>query len=143
MKPLSNAQKGAVSRVAKVAWKRATELGLTELSESDWRGAEARDCCMRRVSEAHAEDFEALMGHFCNLAGDSAAALEWLEKARKRPGVQALWRLTQELARTGKPMAYAEAVCLNTQGVKLSQADPATLRKVMFTIRNRAHTTHE
>lgn len=144
MKLLSNAQKCAISRVAKTAWKRASDLGLTDLSESDWRGAEARECCTRRVSEAEAGDFEALMAHFSNLSGDSAGALFWQERAAKTATAQARWRLDLELRKTGKPQAYAEAICLDNFHVRLSQATPDQLRKVMFTIRNRrAMQAHE
>jgi hypothetical protein len=142
-KVLTNPQKALVSQVARVGHQRALSLGLTEETEKDWRGRESIECCGKRVSEALDDDFAALMSHFCNLAGDSQGAMKWALKAQSAPRTRAMWKLDQELKRSGKGRAYAEEICSDVFKCSLALANPDQLKKVMFTIRNRRHATSQ
>ena len=137
MKPLSNSQKAALAQIARAGWSRQVSLALTGETADAWRAREAIECCGKRISEATARDFEALMSHFLNLAGDTKGAMRYALKAHSAPRTQALWRLDRELERAGLPRSYAETICASVFKCSLTEADPAQVKKVMFTVRHR------
>lgn len=135
--PLSNAQKGDISRVAKEAWQRYKSLGLTDETEKEFRAREAIEHVKCRVSEAVNGQYNHLMAHFHNLAGNTQAALDHLRRAETDERRQAMHKLDSELKRSGLDRTYAEAICRDQNKCPLSKSTPEQLRHLMFTIRNR------
>ena len=137
MKLLTNSQKADVSRVARLAWSRAAQIGLTGETEKAWRQREAMECCGRRVSEAADEDYCALMSHFWNLAGDVKNALLWAARSEDQLKRRAMHRLKQELHKKKLPLSYAESICRDVAKCALSGATASQLKLVAVTVRNR------
>jgi len=137
-KPLSRNQKSTIVQIAKRGYDRAKALQLTEEAFDAWRARESIDAVQRRISEAVAGDFEPLMAHFLNLAGESKEALRWAMKATQTATSQAMWRLKQELAKAELPITYAETISLSVNKCSLSDASPEGLKRVMMTIRSRS-----
>jgi len=143
--PLTGKQKGELSRLAKLAWQRFKGLGLTDETESDFRGREAVECegvgC--RVSEAKNGHFEKLESHFKNLAGNSAGALDAELRSQTAEVRQARHKLDQLLAEKGHVTGYAEVICQSTYKCSLSKATAEQLLNLRNTIYNRPARRHE
>lgn len=148
MKSLTNHQKAEISRVARIGWNRAKELELTTEKEADWRGREAVEATTvtlenetlpgRRVSAAYDDDYETLMAHFHNLAGNGAEALKWALQASTAKKRRALFALDVALKSAKLSRVYASTLCRDFWNCTLDQATPDQLQKVIITVRTRA-----
>lgn len=137
---LSKAQKAELSRLARKAFNRAKELGLTDLDESTWRAEESIAACGKRISQATNGDYCRIESHFANLAGDSGRALDAAMRGETDEKRQALVKLQRELHDAGLAMEYAEQICRDTYHCNVDAATPQQIWQLMFTIRmRRAH----
>lgn len=94
--PLSNEQKGYLSRLAKEAYQRLLHVGALdpdEENETAFRQRETLEVCGRRISEALNGDFEDIEARFLMLKGDTKRAFASAMKGDTNEERQARWKL--------------------------------------------------
>ena len=133
--PLTNEQKGYLSRLAKEAFAFLTAKGAIEdETEKEFRQRESIDACGRRISEAVNGDFEDLEGRFFLLMGRTKQAFSSVIKAETNDERQARWKLAQLCQQRGVEVPALEgasvkriwAVYFNLKNQPKRQAAKAT-----------------
>jgi hypothetical protein len=163
-KPLTPKQRAAIGRQAAAAYKRQQQHDLHDgLSSQDWIRREAVVACGSRISEALNAQFEALMRHFCLLAGETGKALEIEMKntPEDREKGQLLWAMMKLLTETlrvptgtdPRPAArqYLKTIVKQQFGNALDPTSPTRpedctveqLRNLRFTVVNRCRAMKE
>ena len=141
---LSNAQKKALAQVARRAFsrQRALTLGRGEAwthQDDEWRHAEVMRavgknglrCCVN-------DDFESVMAHFLDLAGEAGQAMEYAIKEANRDRVRAEAVLVRTMAAAGLSPAYVDKICLAQNKCQVADlTDPKAIWRLVFTIKNR------
>lgn len=141
---LSLAQKKALAQVARRAFSRQRALALGrgaawEHKDDEWRQAEV----MRAVGKAGLrccgnDDYEAVMAHFLDLAGDSGKALDWAMRDATKDRRQAEAVLVKTMAEAGLTPAYVERICLAQNKCQVADLpDPKAIWRLVYTVKNR------
>jgi hypothetical protein len=142
---LSNEQKAKLSIAAKAVYDRHASLGLIDegVSYDDWRRAECRTATGNRIGgfrEARQRDYRLLRGHFANLNGDGATAINDAihgspEEADRG---QAIAILASECKRRGHAYPeYPAAICRQQYKCPLGEASTKQVWSLIYTVRNR------
>lgn len=129
--PLSNKQKGIICEVARRAFNRMLESGSLEpradisISEhyKTWRHAEQLKAVGRSTLTACIQDdYNLLMAHFLNLAGEVEDALRYQEAAALDPKRLAENALREICKKRGVRIEYANEICQQAWKVDLRDA---------------------
>lgn len=133
--PLSNKQKSTLAIVARKA--HVKHGSFEDESFDDWRAREAVEACGKRISEASNGDYNTLLAHFENLAGNARAALDATMRADTDEHRQAMHVIDELLAQGGHKRAYAEKICQSVNRCSLADATPAQLNRLRMTLKKR------
>lgn len=144
MAALKNSQKSALAQVARRAFnrQRALALGRGEAwthQDDEWRHAEV----MKAVGKAGLrccvnDDFESIMAHFLDLAGESGQAMEYAIKEANRDCVRAQFVLVKTMKEAGLKPAYVDKICLTQNKCQVQDMnDPKKIWALVYTIKNR------
>ncbi len=140
---LSNDQKANLSILARRAYDRHREVGLADGSFDEWRHAECRAASGGRIGgfrEAMQRDYRLLRGHFANLAGDGATAIQDAihGDSDEADRGQARAILRRECRRRGHAFPeYPASICRTQYKCGLDEASAKQLWSLIYTVRNR------
>ena len=142
-RPLTTPQKVVINRVQRAAFKKAEQCHATDdLEFNFWQRGETIKAVDCRLSQAKNVHFEALMGHFCALAGRMEEAYEWMLKATPEAQratfirhkidelLSTLPKITAdelEEETAAYRQGYGDAVCLRMWRCKMDSANASQL----------------
>ena len=137
--PLSNTQK---AKLAILARKAARAMHLTFVNDTQyqmWRHEQQTKACGKHsLTLCSQDDFNPLVAHFLDLAGESGEAMNRLLKHGVEEKEVAFHKLTEACDQAGLPMAYAATVSRNKFKVGLNDCTAKQLWQLVFTIKRRS-----
>lgn len=146
---LSARQKTRLALAAKAAYERHLKLGLVDegVTSDAWRRAECLAATGGRVGglrEAAQRDYRQLRGHFANLNGDGATAID--DAIHGDPAEadrdQAWAILARECRKRGHSFpAYPASICRQKYKRPIGEASTRQLWSLIYTVRNRRKKT--
>jgi len=143
--PLSHNQKAKLAIAARSAFDKHHKAGLIDNGQTfdDWRHAECSAATDGRVGgfrEATQRDYRLLRGHFANLNGDGATAIQdAIHGSPDEADLDQARAILRRECRT-KGHAYPEypaAICRQQYKRPLSEASIKQLWSLIYTVRNR------
>ena len=134
--PLTHAQKGYLSQLARQAWHRSGQMD--EICEENYRREQVGLACgkagLRCCSQ---DDYGAVKGHFLNLLGETEKAFHAVHHGEGNARRVAEFKVVQTCRDAGLELAYAAKICTNMFKCSLDDASADQLWKLMFTVKNR------
>lgn len=139
--PLSSKQKSTIAIVARKAYDQQSKF--TDEPFDAWRAREAVEACGKRISESTNGDFNKLLSHFENLAGNSRGALNAAMRADTEEHRQIMHAICQMCYAAGKGPGYAETIFARVFKVPMTQGTPEQLHKLRMTLKKRFRNTSQ
>ena len=132
---------------AQQAWRKQTELGLTDIPFDDWRKQTLWDLvCKSSFRTVNQTDFNKALNGFQILSGKRAPGhLDCTKVQANDETRRAIWRLKETCKDLAEhfggeegAMRYANSLIEKIHKVKLSDANAKQVWQVVFTLKNRA-----
>lgn len=131
---------------AQDAWRKQTELGLTDATFDDWRKTTLWDLiCKASFRTVNQTEFNKVLDAFFVLSGKRQAHLNCSKAKHEDETRRAIWRLKEECKEFASAfggedgaMRYANSLMEKIHKVKLSSASAKQVWQVIFTLRSRA-----